>query len=460
LTALEYRPDQGYDRTRASARFSLIVPLAFITYGLAFLDRVNYGYGESRLRETLHLDKSFAPVLAGLFFLGYFIFQIPGAVYASRRSVKPLVFWAMILWGILSSLTGLLRSPALLALDRVLLGCVEGVVLPAMLIFLTRWFTKPERSRANALLILANPVTMAGASVLCGFVINHFEHHPFKVGGTALAGWQMMFIVEGLPSLLWAGLWMWLADERPAEARWMKPEEAAAVQEKLDAEQRAMPQVHNYLAAFADPRVVLLSLMYLCFSAASYGLTMWLPQIVEAATPPGPRRVTIAGLLTSVPYLVAIFSMLAVSYVSDRTLRRKPCVWGSMFVGCAAFCAASLAGKDHPWLAYAALIVVGSCLYTPCGPLWAWMADMLPRNVVGESMALVNSAGALGGFLGITIAGWIKNRGGGSSVSTVSTFIFLAACFAAAGLLSLSVRTRAVGEGSGFPVLQPAASGR
>ncbi|MDB5293085.1 MAG: transporter, partial [Phycisphaerales bacterium] len=161
MTQLNYAAAED---SRTADRFLRVVPLAFITYGLAYLDRVNYSSAESRLRGALSLSTNLSSLIAALFFLGYFLFQIPGAAYAVKRNVKWLIFWALILWGILSTLTGLLNNVTLLVIDRLLLGAVEGVVLPAMLIYLTRWFTKPERSRANALLILANPVTMATAA--------------------------------------------------------------------------------------------------------------------------------------------------------------------------------------------------------------------------------------------------------------------------------------------------------
>jgi len=429
------------DPTRPAARFARVVPLAFITYALAFLDRQNYGYAESRLRADLMLTASVSSFVASIFMLGYCVLQIPGAAYASRRSLKWLVFWALILWGVLSGLPGVLRSVPLLIADRILLGAVEGVVLPAMLIYLTRWFTKTERSRASSLLILANPITMAFASVLCGGLIAWFDAH--RVGH--LAGWQMMFIIEGLPSLVWAGFWLVLADERPSQAKWLKPAELTALQERLDDEQRGVSPVRNFGAAFADPRVIMLCGMYFFFSASSYGFTMYLPQIVEEGTK---RGVAAAGLLTAIPYLLAVFSMLAVSYWSDRSLKRKPFVWGSLAVGCAAFTGVYLAGPNHFWLAFIALIVVGSCIYTPCGPLWAWMGDILPRNVVGESMALVNSIGALGGWVGINFVGNLKSR----FHSTGPAFIFLATCFAMSCILAVAVRTKPR-ELQAFPVV-------
>ncbi|HUB25037.1 MAG TPA: MFS transporter [Tepidisphaeraceae bacterium] len=419
------------DATRALGRFARVMPLAFITYGLAYLDRVNYASAEPGLSGSLHLSATMGPIVLASFFLGYCLFQIPGAIYAARRSVKRLIFWALLLWGILSGLTGVIRDVPLLIADRVLLGAVEGVVLPAMLIYLTRWFTRPERSRANSLLMLTNPVTMATASALCGVLIQYFDTHP---RGTYV-GWQMMFIVEGLPSVLWAFGWWWLADERPGDAEWLLPQEAAAVQAALDHEQQTIGPMRGYWQAFGDWNVIKLSAMFMCFCSASYGLMMWLPGIVAQGAR---QRPAAAGFLTSLPYDLAIFSMLAVAWLSDRTLRRKRYVVGSMVVGCLAFCVSYAAGPQNFLVAFLGLIVVGSCIYTPTAPLWAWMAEMLPRNVAGESMALVNSFGAFGGFLGSMIVGLLKNH----YQSNGAAFMFQAICFALAGVLAASARSR------------------
>ncbi|HZL34339.1 MAG TPA: MFS transporter [Tepidisphaeraceae bacterium] len=423
------------DPTRVASRFSHVVPLAFVTYSLAFLDRVNYGYAEAAgMAHTLGIGPKTAAMLPALFFPGYCLLQIPAANWASRRNVKWLVFYALLLWGLLSGLTGILTNVKLLMADRLVLGAVEGVVLPAMLVYLTRWFTKPQRSRANALLILANPVTMMFASLVSGLLITHFNVHKFA----GFEGWQMMFLAEGVPSIIWAFLWLFLADERPGEARWLAPAESQAVQQQLDDEQRELKHVPNYWAAFADRRVVIWSLMYLCFSAAAYGFMFWLPTILKARAAPNSRAWIIYA---TIPYFLGMFSMMLVSWASDRSLQRRPYVAGSMFVGCAAFCVSFLAGPQHFWIAFAGLIVVGSCIYTPCGPIWAWMSDLLPRNVVGESMALVNTAGAVGGFLGSYFVGVLTSPG-----HPAPGFAVMAACFAAAGVLAMIVRPANTGK--------------
>lgn len=429
------------DSTRVAARFARVLPLAFVTYALAYLDRVNYGYAEAKgLSETLHITTQLSSLLGATFFIGYTLFQIPGANYASNRSAKKLCFWALVLWGVLSAIQGLLHSVWMLFVARFLLGVVESVVFPAMLVFLTHWFTKREKSRANTLLIVGNPLTMACGSALSGYLIYLFDQHQFL----SLHGWQMMFVLEGLPSVIWAIIWWFTADDWPAEASWLSPQEARAVQDKLDEEQRDISAMRDYWAAFRDPRVLLLCAMYFCWSIGTYGFVFWLPKVVKDGSG---YNIAITGALTSIPYFLAIITMLLVSYWSDRLLNRKAFIWPAMIIGGLAFLVATAVGAGHFWWAFAALLFAGASVYTPCGPLWAFIAEMVPRNVVGESMALVNSAGAVGGFVGSYAVGFLV----GHFHSNGPGFVFMAVALISAGLITLLVRSG--GPESGFPVI-------
>jgi MFS family permease len=432
------------DPTRAAARFARVLPLAFITYALAYLDRVNYGYAEAKgLSETLGITTQVSSLLASVFFVGYCLFQIPGASYASKHSAKKLCFWALVLWGLLSAAQGVLPKLWMLIIARFLLGVVESVVFPAMLVFLTHWFTKREKSKANTLLIIGNPLTMACGSAISGYLIFIFDRHPLF----HLQGWQMMFILEGLPSVAWAFYWWVSADDRPAEASWLSPEEAAAVQHQLDIEQRDISAVKNYWAAFRDPRVILLSVMYFCWSIGTYGFVFWLPKVVKDGSG---LNIAITGLLTSIPYFLSIGTMLVVSYWSDRLLNRKAFIWPAMIIGGVAFLIAAAVGQGHFWWAFAALLFAGASVYTPCGPLWAMIAEMVPRNVVGESMALVNTAGAIGGFVGSLSVGFLV----GHFHRNAPGFLFMALSLIAAGLIVKMVNpVRRQPPAAAFPVI-------
>src|SRR6478609_8921901 len=202
----------------ARQRWYRLVPIAFITYSLAYLDRANFGFAVAGgMAKDLNITASVSSLLGSLFFLGYFFFQIPGALYAANKSAKKLIFWSLLLWGGLAMATGMISNITLLIVIRFMLGVVESAVMPAMLILLSRWFTKAERSRANTFLILGNPVTILWMSILSGYLID-------------LVGWRWMFIWEGLPAIVWAFFWWRLVNDKPANAEWLSTEEKTSLE--------------------------------------------------------------------------------------------------------------------------------------------------------------------------------------------------------------------------------------
>ncbi|HWE03820.1 MAG TPA: MFS transporter [Tepidisphaeraceae bacterium] len=439
MSQLDYQTQRPV--SAAPARFARVMPLAFITYSLAYLDRVNIGFGGAGgMRETLKLNENQFTWFNATFFIGYVLFQIPGAGYAARRSVKTLMFWTLIFWGIVASATAVLTDYRLLLIDRFLLGVAEGLVFPSLLVFLTHWFTKRERSRANTLLILGNPLTMLWASLLSGTLVALFDRHPIF----HMKGWQMMLLVEGIPTLIWACLWWMLANDRPIDAGWLSADESANVQAALDDEQRQVKHVKNYLAAFGDPQVILLCLLFFAWSVGIYGLNMWLPIIMKTGSHMGIASV---GLFNAIPYLCGAVVMLVISAISDRLLIRKAFVWPCLFVGAVAFLGSYLAGPNHFWLSFTGLIVAGACMYAPYGPFWAMIPEMVSRNVIGESLALINTIGAVGGFVGTFGVGRLHKITGGYGV----TFACLSICLALAGVLTLAIRIKR-GTDSGFEV--------
>jgi sugar phosphate permease len=366
-------------------RWTRVLPAVFVTYSLAYLDRANYGFGAAAgLAQTLHISEYQSALLGSLFFLGYFLPQLPGVILVQRYSARWLIFGALVAWGACAALTGVIRSFWLLALDRTLLGMAESFVFPALLILLTRWFTKPERSRANSLMILANPVTVLWMSALTGFLIHAW-------------GWQVAFILEGMVAVVWGFFWLVLMRDRPAESVWLSREARMELERVLEKEQQQLPQFANFWAAFRERNVVRLCINYFFWSVGIYGFVLWLPVVIRNATK---AEMGATGLIAAVPYLVAVFVMLAVSHYSDRTGQRRKYVWPLLMLGGVALAGSYFSVDRSFTVAYVCLIVSASCMYAPYGPFWATVPELLPRNVAGETMALINSVGALGGFFG------------------------------------------------------------
>ncbi len=407
-------------RLLAPKRWYRIIPIAFITYSLAYLDRANFGFAAAGgMTEDLGITKEMSSLLGSLFFLGYFFFQIPGAHYAAHRSAKKLIFWSLIFWSVLAAATGMVSNVQALIVIRFLLGVVESAVMPAMLILLSQWFTKEERSRANTFLILGNPVTVLWMSVLSGYLIDAM-------------GWRWMFILQGLPGIVWAFIWWRLIDEKPAQAGWLTREEIAAVETRLQAEQAGIRPVKNYSQAFRSLPVILLCLQYLLWSLGVYGFVMWLPSIIRAA--PDMDIVT-TGWLASVPYVLAIMAMLFASYYSDKTLNRGVFIWPFLLVAALALFGAYWLGNDHFWLSFVLLTIAGGALYAPYGPFFAVITDILPKNVAGGALGLINSMGALGSFIGAYLVGYLQGVTGNFDAS----FILMSAAVLLATLITVIV---------------------
>jgi sugar phosphate permease len=326
----------------------------------------------------------------------------------------------LICWGALAAATGMVSNVSSLIAIRFMLGVVESAVMPSMLILLSQWFTKKERSRANTFLILGNPVTVLWMSVLSGYLIDSM-------------GWRWMFILQGAPGIIWAFIWWKMIEEKPKDAAWLTESEKLAVEAQLQDEQIGIKPVKNYAEAFRSRTVVLLCLQYLLWSLGVYGFVMWLPSIIKAAPD---MDIVKTGWLSSVPYILAITGMLATSYFSDRSLNRKLYIWPFLLTASVAFLFSYLIGTDHFWVSFILLVVAGGALYAPYGPFFAVITEILPKNVVGGALGLINSIGALGSFAGAYLVGYLNGSTGGFQASyilmsvalllaTIITFIVL-----------------------------------
>lgn len=405
-------------KSTVTTRWYRLIPIVFITYSFAYLDRANFGFAAAGGMEgDLHITPGMLSLLGSLFFLGYFFFQIPGAHYAAKKSAKKLIFWSLILWGGLAVATGLVSNVTLLIIIRFMLGVVESAVFPATLILLSHWFTRKERSRANTFLILGNPVTVLWMSILSGYLVDSL-------------GWRWMFIMEGLPAIIWAFFWWIRIDDRPKDAKWLSNQEKQILENQLQQEQTNIKPVKNYAEAFKSRPVVLLSLQYALWSIGVYGFVMWLPSIISAA--PNMDLVE-TGWLSSVPYILAIIGMISASWFSDKTLNRKIFVWPFLLAGALAFYASYLIGTSNFWLSFVLLVIAGGAMYTPYGPFFAIITEILPRNVAGVSMALINSMGALGSFIGSYIVGYLNGTTGGFGAS----YIFMAGALLLSAFLTV-----------------------
>jgi MFS family permease len=313
-----------------------------------------------------------------------------------------------------------LSSAGWLIAVRFALGLVEAAVLPAMIIFLAHWFTKPERGRANTILILGNPITVLWLTAISGYVIEAIS-------------WRGMFIVEGLPAVAWAFVFRALVTDHPREAKWLNRKEKEATERALEQEQRELPPSTSYREALKSRPVVVLSIQYFLWSVGVYGFIFWLPTIVKAGSGAG---IGDTGLISAAPYALAAVLMYLNGRWSDKSGRRFAAVWPWLAFAALAFYGSYLLGPDAFWASYALLFLAGAAMYAPYGPYFALISELLPRAMAAPAIALVNSFGALGAFAGSYFTGWMDELTGNPSAK----FLLLAASIAAGAILMFFVR--------------------
>ncbi|VEC87702.1 tartrate transporter [Raoultella ornithinolytica] len=334
-------------------RWWYLMPVIFITYSLAYLDRANYGFAAAAgIESDLGITKGTASLIGALFFLGYFFFQVPGAMYAVKRSVRKMIFFSLVLWGFCAAATGFVSNIPMLMVIRFTLGIVEAAVMPAMLIYISNWFTKTERSRANTFLILGNPVTVLWMSIVSGYLIQSW-------------GWREMFIIEGIPAVLWAICWWILVRDKPSEVSWLNAQEKQVLQQAMDSEQSHIKPVRNYGEALRSRNVIMLCAVHALWSIGVYGFMMWMPSILKNAAQ---MDIVAVGWLAAVPYLAAICLMLTVSWLSDKFQNRKLFIWPLLLIAAVAFFGSWMIGNQSFWFSYGLLVIAAACMYAPYGP--------------------------------------------------------------------------------------------
>ena len=255
--------------TNATKRWWYIMPIVFITYSLAYLDRANFSFASAAgITEDLGITKGISSLLGGAV-LPRLLLSDPRRDLRRTPQRTQTHFICLILWGACASLTGMVHNIPALAAIRFILGVVEAAVMPAMLIYISNWFTKSERSRANTFLILGNPVTVLWMSVVSGYLIQAF-------------GWREMFIIEGVPAVIWAFCWWVLVKDKPSQVNWLAESEKSRVAGATGREQRGIKPVRNYGEAFRSRNVVLLCMQYFAWSIGVYGFVLWLPSIIRS----------------------------------------------------------------------------------------------------------------------------------------------------------------------------------
>ena len=409
-----------------------ILPFLFLLYVIAFLDRVNFGYAALEMNSALGLTAEVFGLLSGLFFVGYLVFEIPSNLILQKIGARVWIARIMISWGIVVIVTAAATSAFQLAALRFILGIAEAGFFPGLILYITFWFREKELARAVALFMGALAVSnIIGAPVSTWILDN--------VGWFGIAGWRWLFILEGIPAvILGIVTWYYLTD-RPSDATWLSGDEKAWLIRELEEERerRVRNGAHTtFHDVITDRRVWYLGLIYSLVTIGLYGLGFWMPQIIRALNPAFSNFEI--GLWMMIPFIAAFICMIAWSRHSDRHNERKWHTALPPLVGGCAIAGAGLVSSASPYLAFALLVIATIGIYCFFGPFWTLPAVFLTEAATALGIAVVNSVGNIGGFVGPLLMGWIV----GATGSTESGLVIIGACLVLCSILTVVIRER------------------
>jgi MFS family permease len=426
-----------------------LIPFLILCWLISVLDRVNIGFAALTMNKELGLTAEMFGFGAGIFFFGYFIFEVPSNLILERVGARRWIARIMISWGVIAasfafvpSISAMFQSVGFPFFDnartfylmRFTFGAAEAGFLPGVILYLTWWFTAGERARWIGVFATGGPLSLIIGGPVSGFILDTLD------GYMGLGGWQWLFIVEGVPSVL-VGLWaLRRLTDKPAEASWLEPDERIALQARIDHERKSREGIRHYKLgeALTNPRVLGLSLVYFGILSANFGLIYWLPQIVKGVAADialdkstGISINSLTGYLVAVPYAFTIIAMIWWTRHSDATQER---VWHVVFPAVIAGLSLMAAGYlGNPALAAVALTIGVMANYASIPIFWTFPTGFLTGSAAAGGIALINSIGSLGGFVGPYAIGWIKDATG----ETTLGLVVLAASSIMAGVVTL-----------------------
>ena len=394
-----------------------IVPFIMILYLIAYIDRVNIGFAAITMKEDLGFTASILGFGAGIFFLGYFLFEVPSNIILHKVGARIWIARVMVTWGIIAGGMAFVESSTSFYVMRFLLGVAEAGFFPGIILYLSYWVPARNRAGVIALFMAAAPIATAIGSPISAALL---EMH----GIMGLAGWQWMFLIEAIPAVILGVVVFFYMTDRPEKAAWLKPDEREWLVKTMQAEDanKGGQQQHSILRGLANPRVLALALIYFGTSAGLYTLGIWAPQIIKEL---GVSSMTV-GLLNAIPPIISVVAMILWSRHSDKTNERTWHVALACLTAAVGLAIAASTGSMFGLIAALTIVNVGISCSKP--PLWSMPTMFLSGAAAATGIATINSIGNLGGFAGPAMIGWVKDQTGS----------FAGGLYFVAGLLILS----------------------
>ncbi|MEQ1651195.1 MAG: MFS transporter [Hyphomicrobium sp.] len=411
---------------RASAKVRRrLVPFLVLCYFAAYLDRVNVGFAALTMNADLGIGPEAFGFTAGIFFLGYCLFEVPSNLLLNRFGARRWIARIMITWGLVSAAMAFTTTVAGMSVVRFLLGVAEAGFFPGIIFYLMFWVPSAERARIVTIFMAAVPISNLIGAPLSGWILDAFA------GVSGLKGWQWLFLLESVPSILLGIAAFWMLPDRPRDATWLTDDERRALENQISAEMQNREAIKRYTLreALTDRRVLALSLIYFGLVAGMYGFSFWLPQIIKAFG----LSNTVTGFVTAVPYIVAAIVMVLWGRHSDAKGERVWHIALPAFAGGAALICGTQVTELLP--AMALLTVAAAGIFTALPVFWTLPTALLTGTAAAGGIALINAIGNIGGFIGPYLVGWMIGQGATSAVAVSS----LASFAVAAGLAVLAL---------------------
>jgi ACS family tartrate transporter-like MFS transporter len=401
MAMIESPIDEAHVMARVRRRF---IPLAFVCYVVAYLDRVNVGFVATDLQQDLGLSATAYGVAAGLFFLGYCVFEVPSNLILQRVGARRWIARIMVTWGIVAMATTFVRGAPGFMAARVILGVAEAGFFPGMVLFFTYWFPASQRARTGALFMMASPV-----AVVIGAPVSTAVLHMDRFLG--LRGWQWLFLIEGLPAAILGIIVFAVLTDRPEDAAWLRPAEREWLVRRM-AEDRVRHQPAGRVPIgrrFAGRQLWLLCAVFFLNSIVNYGMFLWLPKLLADVT--HLRGFSLSGI-TALPFAASLAAMAIVGRASDRGGERRRYVSGCALATAMGLVVA-LAFQRQMWLLVLGFTIAQMALRSLAGVFWALPPELLDEASAPVGIAVINAIGGLGGFVGPALIGFLLDATGG-----------------------------------------------
>jgi MFS family permease len=398
-----------------------LLPFLFVSYVAAYLDRVNVGFAKLQMLSDLQFSETVYGLGAGIFFIGYFLFEVPSNIIMHKVGARVWIARIMITWAILSGAMIFVSSPTVFYVLRFFLGVAEAGFFPGIVLYLTYWFPAQRRSRMNALFMIGIPIAGVVGGPLSGWILNALH------GSHGLAGWQWLFVVEAIPSLVLGIITIFYLPNSISAASWLSRDEKQLLEENI-AGDNAGKADHALSGVFGNLRVWLMAAIYFCCMMGLYGVGFYLPTLIKAA---GVKDAFNVGLLTAIPYGCAVVAMLAIAKSADRTRERRWHFAIASALGGLGLMLATIYG-DNVTLAMAALSLGTAGLLATMPVFWTYPSAILGGTAAAAGIAMINSIGNLAGFVSPSIIGWMKDitHSTNAGMYVVSGALFLGAVLA------------------------------